>query len=135
MFNKREKREKRTKPIFFVCAAISPDNELQTKSIQALNLDEAVELFYNQFGCKPKDVYGPFHKKKTQVLVNTTELIFSTVYKTAEYNGWIVSANILKKPTDHAHLLFKRRIDGQSVPKPQGIVVVPIYDLRLLNAE
>lgn len=125
-------RKKRTRPIFFVCAGLSNQNELKTKAIQAPSTEEAFELFSNQFGFDPKDVLGPFYKKHTQVLTNTTKLVFSTVWKPAEYNDWLVSANILKEPQNHAFLLFKDRKDGKKIPKPQGTIIVPIYDLRLI---
>jgi hypothetical protein len=128
-------KPRKPRPIFFVCAGIDNQNELQTKSIQASSTEEAINLFTEQLGFKPKDVLGPWHKKQTQELVNLTKIIFSEVWRQAEYKGWNVNACILKEPANHAMILFKTRIDGQNIPKPQGTnFVVPIYDLRLTNA-
>jgi hypothetical protein len=129
------KRKKRTRPIFFVCAGLNDTNELKTKAIQAASVEEAVNLFNTQFGFKPKDVLGPFHKKQTKVLANTIAIKMSARWENAEYNGWNVKANILKEPPNQAFLLFNSRIDGQIAQKPQGTIIVPIQDLRLLNVK
>lgn len=128
-------KNKRSKPIFFVCAGLSDSNELQLKAIESSTREIAIESFINQFGFKPKDILGPFYKKYTSPINNSIKLVFSPVWKQAEYKDWYVRANILKEPKDYAFLIFKQRKDGQNLPKPQGKTVVSIYDLKVLNAE
>jgi len=130
------KRKRKPRPIFFVCTGInSTINELKTKAIQASSIDDAVILFDNEFGFKPKDVLGPFYKKQTKVLENTMSIKMSTKWENAEYNGWNVKANFLHEPKNKAFLLFNSRVDGENLQKPQGITIVPIYDLRILNVK
>lgn len=122
--------KRRTRPIFFVCSAIF-NNKLLSEIIQVSALEEAVKSFKDKYQIDPESVFGPFYKKRTQALENTTNIVYSTAPpKKAEYNGWLVNANILKKPENHAMIIFNKRLDGKNLPTPQGITVVPIYDLR-----
>lgn len=124
--------KRRTRPIYFVCSAISENKELLSEMIQAADVTAAVNFFKEKFQINPHTVYGPVYKKKTQVLENTTNIVYSNQNKKAEYNGWMVNAHILKKPENHAMLIFNKRLDDKNIPKPQGIIVVPIYDLRFI---
>lgn len=128
--NKRRKRQ-----IYYVCSAISETNELLSESIPSGSVEDATKIFIEKCGNKPQTIFGPFFKKKTQVLENTTNIRLSNLKKKAEYNGWIVLATILKYPENYAFLLFNKRIDGKNLPKPQGTIVVPIHDLRFINVE
>jgi hypothetical protein len=124
--------KRRTRPIFFVCSALSNNKELLSEMLQALSLDEAVKVFKDKHQITPESVFGPLYKKRTQALENTTNIVYSNQNKKAEYNGWAVNAHILKKPENHAMLIFNKRLDDKNLPKPQGIIVVPIYDLRFV---
>lgn len=128
--NRRRKRQ-----IYYVCSALSESNELLSESIPAASVEDATKIFVEKCGTKPQTIFGPFFKKKTQVLENTTNIRLSNLKKKAEYNGWIVLATILKYPENYAFLLFNKRIDGKNLPKPQGTIVVPIHDLRFINVE
>lgn len=119
--------------IYFACAALTENKDLIFKTIPAFSVNEAIDIFTKDFNIKPLEVQGPFYKKRAQVLENTTKLLFSNQSKSAEYNGWKVNAILLKSPENHAFLIFKKRIDEKNIPKPQGTVVVPIYDLRFTN--
>ena len=55
----------------FVCAGISDNNELITRVIAAESPKEATDLFCEQVSFQPKEVLGPFYKKKTQVIETT----------------------------------------------------------------
>lgn len=127
--------KRRTRQVYFACAALSEDSQLLSELIPAATVNEASDIFVEKFKVKPKSVLGPLYKKKTQVLDNTVSIMFTQKSKLAEYNGWVVNAQILKMPEHHAYLLFNRRIDGKNLPKPQGSVVVPIHDLRFINVE
>jgi len=54
--------------IFFVCSVITEAGELLNKIIEALSPSEASNIFYQQQSIKPKEILGPFYKKKTQIL-------------------------------------------------------------------
>lgn len=127
--------KRRTRQIFFVCSAVSESNQLLSELVPASSVEEATKLFFEKCNQKAQSVFGPFYKKKTQVLENTMSIVFSTLKKKAEYNGWQVLATVLKHPENHAFLLFNKRIDGKILPKPQGTIVVPIHDLRFTNVE
>lgn len=125
---------KKPRQIFFVCAGIDYQNNLQTKSIAAFSVEEADVIFTNEIGFKPKDILGPFYKKHIQHPIDLKKVMFSNIWKTAEYKGWNVSACILKEPINYAMILFKNRIDGSDTVKPQGNkLVVSIQDLRIIN--
>jgi hypothetical protein len=116
-----------------VCIGISDSGDLISKEIFAASTKEASSLFSEQCGIAIKNIHGPFYKKKAQVLENTRTLKFSSEVKRAEYNGWIVNAMILIEPADHAFVVFFNRIDGVKAPKPQGTIVVPVSNLRIIN--
>lgn len=128
------KKEKRVRSLFFVCVGINKIHELKTKSIQASTSEEASTIFNSQFGFDPKDILGPFYKKQTKILANTTAIKMTAKWENAEYNGWNVKVNILKEPQNYVYILYNSRIDGQNLQKPQG-AIVPIYDLRILNVK
>jgi len=121
-----------SRPIYFVCCASSPDGDLIAKNIQATALSEAIEVFKKEFAITPQQSFGPFYKKRTQILEQTRELKFTNECKKAEYNGWVVNAFFLKIPEDQAYLVFVKRMDGKKLPIPQGAITVPTSELRIL---
>lgn len=123
---------KGARPVVFVCAAIDTNNALCTKIIEASNQEEAISLFKEQFSFEPREVLGPFFKKRAQVIENTRVLKFSNENKQAIYNDWLVNAFLLSEPVNQAYLIFIKRTDGKKVPTPKGTITVPISDLRFL---
>ena len=121
-----------SRPIYFVCCAVSPDGDLIAKNIQATALSDVIEIFKKEFTIAPQQSFGPFYKKRTQVLENTRELKFTNECKKAEYNGWMVNAFFLKMPEDQAYLVFVKRMDGKKLPIPKGAITVPVSELRIL---
>lgn len=120
---------KGSRQLVFVCAGIV-DTELITKIIPANSPDEAAKLFTDQFSCAPKDVLGPFYKKRAQVIETTRVLKFSNQTRKAIYNDWMVNAFMLVEPENQAYLVFIKRIDDKKIPIPKGTITVPISDLR-----
>ena len=118
--------------LVFVCASIASDGELITKIIPAASPAEATKLFTDQFSHSPKEVLGPFFKKRAQVLENTRTLKFSSQNKKAIYNDWIVTAFILIEPENQAYLVFNKRVDDKKMPIPKGTITVPVTDLRFI---
>ncbi len=114
----------------FVCVAISNDAELITRIIAATDPKEASELFLQETTHQPKEVLGPFFKKRTQVIENTRVLKFTTQQKRAVYMGWIVDAFMLQEPENQAYLVFIKRVDDKKLPAPKGTITVPVSDLR-----
>jgi hypothetical protein len=117
------------RPIFFVCSAII-DSKLVSEMIEATTVKDAQSLFFDKCKSKVETVFGPFYKKRTQVLEVTTALKFSKQTKTAQYNGWLVNAFMLQEPQDCAYLIFIKKIDNSKASIPKGTVVVPITELR-----
>lgn len=126
------RREPRHRPIYFVCAAVNTDGDLVCKTIQATGVGDAIELFKKEFSLAPQQSFGPFYKKRTQIMEKTRELKFTNVCKKAEYNGWLVNAIFCEEPADQAFLVFLKRVDGKKVPMPQGAITAPISELRIL---
>lgn len=118
--------------IYYVCSCIK-DGELVSVMVPAKSPDEAHSAFLEQHSVAAKTVLGPFYKKKTQVLEVTRSLKFTNKIKKAIYNGWLVNAMALVDPVDQAYLIFIKRVDDKKIPFPQGTIVVPFSDLRLLN--
>ena len=116
----------------FVCAGISSNNELMTRVIAAETPKEATDLFIEQVVIQPKEVLGPFYKKKTQVIESSRILKFSNQTKKAHYNNWLVDAFLLQEPENQAYLVFIKRIDDKNLPSPKGTITVPVSDLRFL---
>jgi len=121
-----------SRPIYFVCCATNSDGDLIAKNIQASILGDAIEVFKREFALVPQRSFGPFYKKRTQVLETTRELKFTNECKKAEYNGWLVNAFFLKMPEDQAYLVFVKRMDGKKMPIPKGTITVPISELRTI---
>lgn len=120
------------RPLVFVCGNIL-EGELAMKMIVASSPGEASSLYKEQFGILPKEVLGPFFKKKTQVMEVTRSLKFATgICKKAHYGDWMVNAFVLVDPPDQAYLVFCNRTDGKKVPAPTGTIVVPITELRFI---
>jgi hypothetical protein len=116
----------------FVCVGISSNNELMTRVIAAETPKEAADLFVEQIAFQPKEVLGPFYKKKRQIIENNRVLKFSNQTKRATYNDWLVDAFLLQEPENHAYLVFIKRIDDKNLPSPKGTITVPISDLRFI---
>jgi len=114
----------------FVCAAISNNNELVMRIIPAESPKDAADLFFQQISLLPKEILGPFFKKKVQVIENTRVLKFTAQQKRAVYNDWVVDAFFLQEPVNQAYLVFIKRIDNKKIPLPKGTITVPISDLR-----
>lgn len=122
---------RRTREIVFVCSAVSQTNELISKIVIANTIEEASSKFKDECSVDAKFIFGPFYKKKTQVIETTRSLQFSSpIFKRAEYNGWNVSAFTLVEPPNHAYLVFNNRVDNKNTPTPKGTIIVPISDLR-----
>lgn len=122
---------KGARQLVFVCASIF-NNELFTKIIPADSQKEAIDFFAKQYGHSPKDVLGPFLKKKTQIIETTRVLKFTSQTRKAIYNDWIVTAFTLIDPPDQAYLVFNRRVDDKKMPLPKGTVTALISDLRFI---
>jgi hypothetical protein len=118
--------------LVFVCASIASNGDLLTKIIPAASPAEATQMFTDQFSIAPKEVLGPFFKKRAQVLEITRELKFTNQNRKAIYNDWIVTAFILKEPEDQAYLVFIKRVDDKKLPTPKGTITVPVSDLRFI---
>lgn len=114
----------------FVCVAISHSTELLTRIIAAATPKEASEFFFQETGYQPKEVLGPFFKKRAQVIENTRVLKFTTQQRRAVYNDWVVDAFMLQEPADQAYLVFIKRVDDKKLPTPKGTITVPVSDLR-----
>ena len=115
----------------FVCANIV-NNNLLTKVIQAETSEEASKIFNQEFLINPKEVLGPFYKKRIKVVEQVRTLKFSNETKKALYNNWVVNAMLLKEPEDHAFLIFIKSNDDQKRPFPKGTVIVHISELRYI---
>lgn len=116
---------------FFVCASVS-NGELVTQVVPAASPTEASETFQQKHACSPKQIMGPFYKKRTQVLESTRVLNFTNEVKKAHFNDWLVNAFILKEPADQAFLVFVKRIDDKKTPIPKGTITVPLAELRFI---
>jgi hypothetical protein len=119
----------------FVCTSIR-DNKLVSKVIPASSPEEAGKIFQEQTDLFALEIHGPFHKVKKQILENTRVLKFAenTPYK-AIYDDWLVNAFKLEEPTDHAYLIFIKRVDDKKVAFPKGTITAPISDLRFIKDE
>lgn len=120
------------RPVVFVCIGSLENTEFVSKVIEAATQNDAAYLFLQQTNIKAKTIHGPFSPKRAQVIESTRTLKFTNQSKTAEYNGWEVTAFFLKEPEDYAYLIFIKRNDDKKLPLPKGTVVVPISDLRIL---
>lgn len=127
MFRTSHKRK-----TIFVCSCIF-ENNLLNESIMANTEDEASLLFFEKHSIKPKEIIGPFYKKR-ETITNTNLIKFSNQTKKAIYNDWIVDAFLLSEPENHAYLIFLKRTDNKKVSSPKGTIIVPISDLRF-NAQ
>jgi hypothetical protein len=118
--------------LVFVCASIASNGDLITKVIPAASPAEATQMFTEQFSISPKEILGPFFKKRAQVLEVTRELKFTKETRKAVYNDWVVNAFILKEPENQAYLVFIKRADDKKLPLPKGTITVPVADLRFI---
>ena len=118
--------------IVFVCSAIQNNLNLISEIIPASSIQEASKLFEDKFFIKPKNILGPFIKKKTPQIEVNTPIKFDGLPKQAIYNGWLVNAFLLKVPEDTAFLIFLKPVDNDNPAPPKGTTIVPIIDLRLI---
>lgn len=118
--------------LVFVCVSLIGDGDLVTQIVPANTPGEASKSFNDKFGIAPKEVLGPFFKKRAQVIEATRELKFSNQTKKAVYDGWLVNAFLLKEPENQAYLIFIRRTDDKKLPKPKGTITVPVSELRFV---
>jgi hypothetical protein len=125
------RERKRSRQTVFVCVAMR-EGVLLTRIISAPSPKEAADLFFQETLLQPKEVLGPFYKKKTQVIENTRSLKFSGQTKRAICGDWIVDAFFLQDPEGQAYLVFLKRVDDKKNTPPQGTIIVPISDLRFL---
>lgn len=117
--------------IVFVCSGISNNGELVSQIIPGQTPQEASASFLELNKLDAKTVLGPFYKKKTQILETTRSLQFaSSIFKKAEYNGWLVNAFMLVEPANQAYLIFLKRVDDKKITIPKGTIIAPISDLR-----
>lgn len=121
-----------TRQIVFVCVSLANDGNLISQIIAASSEDEAAKLFYDQYFIKPKDILGPFYRKRKQVFENIRTLRFTNQTKKAIYNDWLVNAFLLQEPDGYAYLVFVKRMDDKKIPIPKGTITVPISDLRFI---
>jgi hypothetical protein len=129
------KERRGSRQTIFVCVGITDTHDLITKIIVAQSPKEATDLFVEQFEIQPKEVLGPFYKKKAQVIENTRILKFSNQIQRAIYNDWLVNAFFLLEPENQAYLVFIKRVDDKKLPPPKGTITVPISDLRIVNVK
>lgn len=113
----------------FVCVGFH--TEIITKTIYSDSIEDASSLFQSEFGILPKEVLGPFYKKKAKVEI-THKLKFTNKMVKAVYNNWIVNAFLLEEPVDKAYLVFIKRSDDKKASPPKGTVVVSVADLRII---
>ncbi len=126
-------RKKKSRQVVFVCAAVNSIGELAVKMISAGSPAEASSIFTNECLIAPKEILGPFYKKRAQVLETVRVLKFSNQNKKAIYNDWFVQAHLLKEPENQAYLVFIKRVDDKKITPPKGTVVVPISELRFCD--
>lgn len=114
---------RKARPIIYVCNAIK-DNVLISKMIDCQTVEDSVRIFETENGIKPQTVYGPFYKKKTNVLDKDFDIRFMFGQnKQGVYNGWTVTMMPLLSPTGCVYVLYNKRIDGQKIRKPKACVV------------
>lgn len=121
----------RKKQIFFVCMAII-NHELVHDVVSAETSDEAASIFESKFLAKPKNVLGPFLKKKAKPIQNNTPLKFSGKPRQGIYNDWLVNCFILQEPADCCFLIFIKHTEDYSKLLPKGTVIVPISEIRFI---
>lgn len=127
---------RKSRQIIYVCIGLSDNTEIISKIVEAESVEVASSVFREEFKLKPREILGPFFKKKTQMLESTVELKFSTSsFIKAEYNDWLVNAFLLDEPKDHAYLVFISHLHNKKISSPKGTIVVPISQLRLINNE
>lgn len=116
---------------FFVCSTIV-NQKIASKTIKAINSQEASTLFLKEFGQIPQDITGPFIKKRVSTIPQDVKFKCTHQTRKALYGEWLVNAFILDEPIDQAYLVFLRRADEKKEKLPQGTIVVPISDLRFI---
>jgi len=121
---------KKRKNTYFVCCGLS-QGEVVMRSIQASNFSEARRNFESETKISPEVISGPFFKKRGCDQECYEEMKFSGVSKKAIFDGWEVNAQILTEPENMAFLFYKKRVDGQNLPQPNGDVV-HLQNLRFI---
>ncbi len=125
------KINKGPRKIFYVCAALN-NNEIVLETIQASSKDEAQKVFFEKFSIYPKEINGPFFKKKIKLSDNNTSIQFTNQIKKAIYKDYIVNAFMLKIPDNHAFLVFIKNAQDNNSILPKGTITVPISELRFI---
>jgi hypothetical protein len=125
-------RRKGIRKTVFVCVGLSEKVGVITKTITAPTADEASKLFVEQYLFIPKEILGPFFKKRISIIEAGVDLKFTGETKRAIYDNWFVNAFICKDPADRALLIFNKRVDSKKMPIPKGTIHVPISDLRFI---
>lgn len=123
---------KGARPTVFVCISMTSQGSLLSKIITADSQSIASELFEKEYSSAPKEILGPFYKKRTQVIENTRILKFSNQTKKAIYDNWVVNAFLLKEPENQAYLVFIKRTDDKKIPLPKGTITVPVSELKFI---
>ena len=118
--------------VYFVCVSVSESGELLTQIVPASSPGDASRLYERKHHHVPRQIMGPFYKKRAQVLESTRVLKFTNQTKRAQYNDWLVNAFILKEPVDQAYLVFIKRLDDKKLPTPKGTITVPVSELRFI---
>jgi hypothetical protein len=123
---------RRVRLSIFVCSSFNA-NQLISHTVEASSMDDAASIFAEKYRVKAQSIHGPFrHKKiKADSIDNAINMQFAGQTKTAIYNGWLVSALLLKMPENSAYLLFDRRVDGKKLSKPTRNVIVKLDDLQI----
>lgn len=120
------------KPIQYVCCAIV-GSRLVSEAVVANTLNDAAKKFKLQYGCKPEDIHGPFFSKRPTAKDKVREYEFEGKSKKAIYDGWFVTALMIKDQKNCAFLLFDSRVDGQKMQRPQGDFIVKLDELKDLQ--
>lgn len=118
--------------IVFVCNAIQNNYDLISEIVSASSSEEAGKNFEEKFKIKPKNILGPFLKKRVKPLDIKAPIKFSGKPKQAIYDGWLVNAFTLSEPENNAFLIFIKQVDNLSKQMPKGTVIVPINNLRFI---
>lgn len=126
--------QKKPRQIVYVCVGFDISaNDCISRTISAATPQQAAEQFLQDTGVSAKDIHGPFKHKRTQVLRTTQTLRFADqAARPAIYREWQVNSFLLTEPENHAYLIFLHRTDGKKQTTPQGTIIVPITELRLL---
>jgi hypothetical protein len=108
------------------------NHELVHDVIPAENSADAIKVFEEKFSSKPKEVLGPFIKRKSKPIQITTSLKFDGKPRKAIYNGWLVNSFSLKEPENCVFIIFIKDTENLSRVPPKGTTIVPINEIRFI---